>query len=161
MEFKVGDVVECLTGSFVSSTGDVFTISRIDSDGDCWGIVRGSEACKKPWNIKLVDSNPMPELEAGMVVEVELARCNESLGKFLYVNNGFMVGLDGTGGWQDIGDAIEIVSVYRENATSYKMIGSGLGAPIWTRTPEKTELEKKKESLIEKANELIKQAEEL
>ena len=84
----------------------------------------------------------MPELKAGMVIEIEACDDGKNFGLFLYVSDSLVMSLCGKQ-HQPLSDGVRVIKVYQVCAgMNFEWISSNIAkqTPIWTRqSTEKTE----------------------
>ena len=136
-------------------------VLSVDVDGD--PVMRseyGNEVASYKSNFELVDSNPMPELVAGMVVELS-GYIGDNL-KALYIHDKLALYLGKGTSCNPSHNAFPVERVWGVVVhKGINRIDGYLGEPIWTKTPAKTEQEIKRDTLIEKAEEMKAKADEM
>lgn len=108
----------------------------------------------KKVEFRVGDSNPMPKLEAGMVVEQGWADSDRT-SKFLVVGNTLLCLSGDSYSTVDFSsEGWETIRIWKPTIYSFDSIEGCLKDPIWECTPKKTEKELKLEELRKKYEEL-------
>jgi len=145
VEFKVGDEVECIHSGNNRhiEVGGKYVVKEVCLKGDISLVHNDFKHFYAKGYFKLAESNPMPTLEAGMVVEYKCGyRCvyiNDKLGYSLgeSTHTHFAFGYNLT----------TIVKIYQEVHEAFTNIDGSLSNPIWSKTPPKTKQQIKDEKI--------------
>lgn len=162
-DFKKGDVVECVDRNRYAfiSVGARYEVLGTDVDGD--PVIVNESDVVRGYNstfFKLVDYNPMPDLEAGMVIGVvgDIAKG----GKYLHVeeNRNYRIGELETGFCYTLHELGAIVTIYKSTQCGIHR-DHAVGDLVWSKTPPETEQQKRLRELKELATETSKKIAEL
>jgi hypothetical protein len=156
----------------VKNAGD-----SVDYDEFCYGIPCGKKcpfsgksctinaderrkAFKEELNRREKDMNEMPELKAGMLIEVFDREDNETYGLYLYINDEWLINIDSSG-YISLKNHVGISKIYNTELHSFNHITDD-STLIWSRKSDNDiKIEEIEKTINNMDQEHIKRSEEL